>query len=350
MGHFDVNKSVALAHVRAEQMKGWFLANAKLLLVLLSGSMMFLGVVSLFWGNQQFTSWWQLVPLIPVAVVAGLLAICIEGGTIFASAFHKEIDRKVRQEIEVLDRVKTKIGSDQYAERKAKIENQKHVPLVLMIICMVFSVTGAEIFWQRIFASSEWYFHIIGAILGIVCSALLMIFELNQALVERVIERCISSSSLVHLALQESARSQIHNQLFEQQEAHLASPEFKAIIGKGAEQGLLGVVVESVNTMGMSVSANQLHTMIKEEAEVREAAETYIATGGKDPALLAPPEKKPVQLDKKRVSKHHKAVEELCHKYGVSRVAADVSTYASELGMDPRTFKKHLQEIANRAS
>jgi hypothetical protein len=341
-----IGKQVAMSHVRAEQMKGWFLANAKLILVLLSGMQLFLGVVALSWGDRPAAFDGGLLSVVPAAIIGGLLAVCIEGGTLFSSAFHLEVARKVRQELEILERVKAKLGSDAYDERKRKIEAQKKWPFILMIICVSFSVTGAEIFWQHLFAHSEWYFHIIGAVMGVVCSALLMIFELNTQLVERVIEKSISGSALTHVALQEDARTQIHSAFFDKQTAHLRSPEFQAILSKGAEQNLLGVVLDAVNTAGMSVSVRQLTGMIEEETEARQAAEAYIESGG-DAKLLASPSKKAIPIEKKRSSKHRKAVEDLCHKYGVKRVADDMPTYASEIGMDVRTLQRHLGQIAS---
>src|SRR5579864_38879 len=94
-----IGKQVAMSHVRAEQMKGWFLANAKLLLVLLSGSQLFLGVVALAWGDRPAAFDPGLLSVVPAAMIGGLLAVCIEGGTLFSSAFHMEVTRKVRQEL-----------------------------------------------------------------------------------------------------------------------------------------------------------------------------------------------------------------------------------------------------------
>jgi len=258
---FDVNKQVAQAYVRSEQLKGWFLSNAKMLLVVLSGLMLFLGVVTLAWGNRPMVLDWTLltgiVSVAPLALVGGLLAICIEGGTVFASAMRKDVVSKVRQETAVLEKAasKYKMKAETYEERKKAIKKQLRIPTGLMIVCAVFSVTGAEIFWQKLLQGQDWPFHIIGFILGLVCSGLLMIFELNGELVERVIERCISSSGLIQIALDQSAKSQIHDRLFEIRTEKLASPEFDSILDQGAEQGLLGVVTEAVRMAGMNVGS-----------------------------------------------------------------------------------------------
>lgn len=109
---FDVNKQVAQAYVRSEQLKGWFLSNAKMLLIVLSGAMLFLGVVSLAWGTRAMVLNWSLlsgiVEVAPMALVGGLLAICVEGGTVFSSAMRKDVLVKVRQELAVLEKASTK--------------------------------------------------------------------------------------------------------------------------------------------------------------------------------------------------------------------------------------------------
>src|ERR1700737_2530476 len=50
---YKINQRVAEAYVKGEQMKGWFLAQARYLVIFLSGAMLFLGVVLLF-GNLHF--------------------------------------------------------------------------------------------------------------------------------------------------------------------------------------------------------------------------------------------------------------------------------------------------------
>ena len=336
---FDVNKQVATAYVRAEQMKGFFLANAKLLLILLSGAMMFCGVVSLAWGHTTF-SWQQCVAVAPIALVAALLAICIEGGTLFSSAMRQEATRKIAQEIKLLDKVKNSLGSVETERRKKEVLKQTRVPTALMFVCVSFSVTGAEIFWQQLFASAAWYFHVIGGVLGVVCSALLIIFELNSELVERVIESCIKSSGLIQIALDQSAKATIYNQLFERRQDKLNEPEFRSIMDKAAEQGLLGVVVEAVGMSGMTVSANQLQRMVSDETEARQAAESFLASGGAQPALAAP-----IQLDKTRKNANRQAVEKLYREVGSKRISADMDSYAQKLSMDVRTLERHLTAI-----
>ena len=170
-----------------------------------------------------------------------------------------------------------------------------------------------------------------------------MIFELNGELVERVIERCISSSGLIQIALDQSAKSQIHDRLFEIRTEKLASPEFDSILDQGAEQGLLGVVTEAVRMAGMNVSAQQLQRMVQEVALQSKAADQFIASGGAEVPQIESPTM--VNLNKKRVSKHRKEVERIYRSQGESRILADLPRYAGELGIDQRTLERHLKAI-----
>jgi hypothetical protein len=252
----------------------------------------------------------------------------------------QEAKRKIAQEIRLLDKVKNAIGSEEYAKRKRKVEKQATAPKLLMFTCSTFSVTGAEIFWQKLFATSAWYFHVIGGVLGVVCSALLIIFELNGELVERVIENCIKSSGLIQIALDQSAKSIIFNELFNRRSVKLATPEFGAIMDKAAEQGLLGVVVEAVQMSGMTVSAQQLKRMVDDESETRQAAEDFLSSGGEQKQINPP-----VKIDKGRKSANRAAVERLYKEVGGKRIASDMPTYAERLGIDVRTLERHLSAI-----
>lgn len=339
---FDVNRQVATSFVRAEQMKGWFLANAKLLLILLSGAMMFCGVTLLAWGNAPFT-WAQVIAVAPMAFVAALLSVCIEGGTIFSSAMYHEVKRKIAQETKLLDRVKTVLGSAEYAKRKHDVEKQIRVPVGLMIICAGFSVTGAEIFWQKLFIDSAWYFHVIGALLGVVCSSLLIILELNADLVERIIESCIKSSGLIQIALEQSAKSRIYDTLFAIRQEKLETPEFRTVLEQAAQQGLYGTVSETIELSGTTVSASQLQQLVTDEIESRQAAETFIASGGA--VVIEESPSQPLRLDKVRRNPNRDAVAKLVKEIGHKRILADTQAHAQKLGMDTRTLEKHLAAI-----
>jgi hypothetical protein len=343
---FDVNKAVAISYVRAEQVKGLFIAQAKLILVLLSGAMMLLGIVLAAADVHSFT-WAELQPklalLVPVSVVAALLAICIEGGTIFCGALVKESRKQASQELSLLDRVKAQYTAAEYAKRASKIKRNTYAPIAMLLVCSAFSICGAEIFWQKLLQDQPVFFHVIGAVLGVVCSSLLMLFELKTETVERVVERCIASSGLIQVALDQSAKSQIHNKLFGSRRDLLDSPEFVKIINNAAEQGLYGILADAVQQSGATVTAIQLQTQVEEEVAVRAAADQFLATGGQ--TSPQPVTASVRALPGRRVNKHRRAAAAAVKQFGMSRIVADLDKHASDLGMDRRTLEHWLEDI-----
>lgn len=344
--HFDINKLVANAHIKAEQAKGLFLACAKLLLILLSGAMLFFGVL-LAVTNISFShamSWGQVVTALPVAIVAGLFAIAIEGGTLFSASFVKARNSKIKQELAVLAKVAHKFTANEAVKRHKEIEKQRHAPYAIMGVCVFFSVCGAEIFWQKLLEQQPAFFHVIGYVLGLVVSALLIFFEFNEDLIQHVIEQTISSSSLIMLALDQSAKSQIHNALFRERSEKLKTPEFKAIIANSAEQSLYGVLEDAVGMAGLTVSAEQLQRQVTEEQESRAAAEAYIANGGNTEPLLIPLQNRRASLTSNgRMTKERKKVIELKRQYGAQRILSDPDTYAQQAGVNVKTLLRWIK-------
>lgn len=347
MNHFDINKLVAVAHIRAEQLKGLFLASAKLLLVLLSGAMLFLGVL-LAVTNISFThpmSWQQFLAALPLAFVTGLFAIAIEGGTLFSASFVKAREKKIKQELDVLAKAQTKYHytAAELKEKQQQIKNQHWPPHIIMGVCVFFSVCGAEIFWQKLLEDQSVFFHAIGYVLGLVVSALLIFFEFNEDLIQRVIEQTISSSSLIMLALDQSAKSQIHNELFTQRRAHLKTPEFKAIIAEASEQSLYGVLEDAVGMAGLTVSAEQLQRNVTEEKESRAAAEAFIASGGNTEPLQIPLQNRGARANPNgRMTAQRRKCEAIVQKYGRSTILRDLDRYAQEAGVHRKTLERWL--------
>ena len=342
--HFDINRLVANAHIKAEQAKGLFLACAKLLLILLSGAMLFFGVLLAVTDINlaKGISWSQVLAALPVAIVAGLFATAIEGGTLFSASFVKAREKKIKQELDVLAKVAHKFTANEaYAKRKA-IKGQRRAPYAIMAVCIFFSVCGAEIFWQKLLEDQTVFFHIIGYVLGLVVSALLIFFEFNEDLIQRVIEQTISSSSLIMLALDQSAKSQIHNALFKERSEKLKTPEFKAIIASSAEQSLYGVLEDAVGMAGLTVSAEQLQRNVTEEKESRAAAEAFIASNGNTEPLQIPLQTRNPTSSGARNTKERRAVMALKAKYGAPRILSDPERYASEAGVSVKTLKRWL--------
>lgn len=349
---YDINRRVALAYVKAEQVKGWFLAQSRMLVILLSGSMLFLGVTMLF-GNLHFSVslafLMQLVSVAPIALVAGLLAIIIEGGTVFTSSVFSEALQKYRFEVEALKKVAHKFKDEEVQRRMKESKGKLTTPFILMFVFVSFSCLGAEIFWQRIMDGQEWYFHVIGALLGLVCSSLLIMLELKADTVERIIEKSISSSALIELALDNSAKSQIYDAVFDEQSRTLGSAEVVEAIGEAVQGRLHGVLAQTVSKGGVSVTAEQLRRNIQKARIERAAAQEYLNSG--DETKLLPPSSGTTgeTLEIKRKSRNRVKVEKAVAKYGLDRMANDIDKFADELGMDGRTLKKHLTDIAQPA-
>jgi hypothetical protein len=349
---FDLNKQVATAHVRSEQIKGWFLANAKLILILLSGCFLFLGIVMVASPNINIqaiqSDWFQLLPIIPIALVAGVFAIAIEGGTLFSASIVKESFAKITAELNVLNKVAHKFTVAEVKEKKSKIKKQKWIPLIIMVVCVSFSIAGAEIFWQKVLASQNEFFHIIGYLLGMVCSSLLILFEMREEVVQRIIEKSISSDGLIQIALDQSAKSAIHNELFNSRRKHIKSPEFVRVIDVSAKNGLFAVLSEALQMAGYTVTRQQLENQVNEEIEARTTANEFIANSGETPEnipplqLREPNEPTPI---KGRNTKQRVAVQNAIKKYGASRMKQDINKYATELNMNPRTLERWLNTI-----
>jgi len=348
--HFDLNRRVASAHVRAEQLKGLFIANAKLLLVLLSGSMLFFGVLLATTNIKLVWAWSTLQAIgaaFPIAIIAGGIAIVIEGGTLFSAAMWKERSTKIKQELALLDRVASKYSEDKLAQKKSEVKSQGRYVVLIMGICVLFSTCGAEIFWTLILQSQGLFLHIIGYILGITCSTLLIIFELNEDLVQRVIERSITSSALIHIAMDMSAKSQIHDTLAKRRSQKLKSPEFTAVLDRAAQQSLYGVLEESLRMAGASVSQEQLQNMIEDDQEAAAAADAFIASGGANPTPLITARRGRLHLPSgRRNSEARRAALSIISKYGANRVLDDVAKYASEAGISEKTLRKHAEDAA----
>lgn len=210
-------------------------------------------------------------------------------------------------------------------------------------MCVFFSVCGAEIFWQKLLEDQSVFFHAIGYVLGLVVSALLIFFEFNEDLIQRVIEQTISSSSLIMLALDQSAKSQIHNELFTQRRAHLKTPEFKAIIAEASEQSLYGVLEDAVGMAGLTVSAEQLQRNVTEEKESRAAAEAFIASGGNTEPLQIPLQNRGARANPNgRMTAQRRKCEAIVQKYGRSTILRDLDRYAQEAGVHRKTLERWL--------
>src|SRR5260221_723574 len=131
MASFQTNAKVARSHVRAQQLKGWFMANAQILAVCLSGIMMFMGVMLLYIGMKlEFTVavGLALVAAWPVAIIGGMVAVIVEGMTIIAANGLREANRKIEQEVSVINKITKGFTPEEKAEKIKKVRKQRYLP------------------------------------------------------------------------------------------------------------------------------------------------------------------------------------------------------------------------------
>ena len=345
MASFQTNAKVARSHVRAQQLKGWFMANAQLLAVSLSGIMMFMGVMLLYTGIKlEFTMpvLLTLVAAWPVALVGGCVAVIVEGMTIIAANGLREANRKIEQEVSVINKIAKGFTPEEKAAKIKKVRQQKYLPMGLLFLFAFFSLAGAEIFWHIITKDAGAFFVVIGYVIGAVVSVSLTYIEMNHDLIERGIDRAISSSAMLYRAMEMDAKGQILNALSDARSKQLESAEFKQITTEAARSSLHGVYSETVSNMGASVSAEQLKRMVTSKSEERAAAEAAIANGGvvdadTNPNIpkIGPGSRKEYNTEAKR------KVRDLVARYTQKMVLADPEKYAAEIGVSVNTIKKY---------
>lgn len=345
MASFQTNAKVARSHVRAQQMKGWFMANAQVLAVCLSGVMMWMGVMLMYTGIHLAFTLDVLLTLVaawPVAIIGGMVAIIIEGMTIIAANGLREANRKIEQEVSVINKIVKGFTPEEKAAKIKKVKQQKYLPMGLLFAFAAFSLCGAEIFWHIITLDAGAFFVVIGYVIGAVVSVSLTYIEMNHDLVERGIDRAISSSAMLYRAMEMDAKGQILKALSDARSRELESAEFQQITTEAARSSLHGVYSETVSNMGASVSAEQLKRMVTSKSEERAAAEQQIANGGivdadTNPSIpkIGPGSRKEYNTEAKR------KVKELVQTYSRSTVLGDPEKYAQEIGVSVNTIKKY---------
>lgn len=336
---FQSNARVAHSHVRAQQVKGWFMANAQIIAVVLSGMFLWMGVILMYSGvhlDWTAATGYKLLAALPVAIVAAPLAVLIEGMTIVSSNGLREANAKIEQETNVVNRVTKGFTAEEKAAKLKKIKKQRQIPAAILIGFALFSLAGAEIFWHTITEGAGPFFAVIGYIIGAVVSVSLTYLEINHDLVERGIDRSISSSAMIYRAMEMDAKGQILDQLSAERTRQLQSPEFVATLQEAAHNSLFGVLSESVSHMGASTSAEQLRRIVEDKAEERGAAEAFIASGGRDTEPLAIAGRKEYKTEAAR------KVKDLTQKYSRSMILDDPDRFAQEAGVSVTTLKKYV--------
>jgi hypothetical protein len=336
------NAIVARSYVGAQQLKGWFMARAQSIAVLLSGLMMFTGVILMYSGIHLTWSWATLQALLatwPVAIVAAPIAIVVEGMTIIASNGLKEANHKIEQELNLLNRTKKAYTQEEAAARERKIKGQRLLPLILLVVFMLFSLAGAEIFWHTLTENSNLFFQVVGVIIGAVVSVSLTYIEINMELIERGIDRTIASSALIYRAMEMDVKGEILAMLSGEHHEQMQTPEFRDVIARVAKQNLFGPLSETLSNMGTSVEAEQLKRIVEGKIAEREAADALLASGGQpapDIPQIGPGGRKAYRTEAAR------KVDDIVKKYGKAEVEGKIMEYAKEAGVSPNTLRKYL--------
>lgn len=339
MNKFRSNARVAKSYVQSQQIKGWFMANAQTLAVILSGIMMFMGVTLMYSGiHLTFTldTLFKLLAVSPIALVAGPISILVEGMTIIAANGVREVGRKIEGEISVINKIKVGLTIEEKQSKIKAIKRQRYWPIILLLVFASFSMAGAELFWHSITEQAGLFFEVIGYIIGAVVSVSLTYIELHQDLIERGIDRSISSTAMVYKAMEYDSRSQILDQLDRSRSNHLKSSEFQNTLREAAYHSLFGVLSETVNNLGVSISAEQLNRMVTSKQEEKMVAENIIAGGQiEEPLQIGPGTRKEYH------SKKATLVRDLVKKYSRDEILRDPEKYASEIGVSVNTLKKY---------
>lgn len=342
---FRANANVARSYVSTQLLKGWFMAKAQMLVVAMSGIMLFMGVLLLYTGIRL--EWSQatalaLVAAIPVAIVAAPLAIIIEGMNVVASRNLGDVRRKVEQDVAVIRQNKKAYTKEEQDERIKRAQNQYWQPGLMVGVFSLFSLMGAEIFWHKLTEHSGLFYQIIGYVIGLVTSVALIYLEMNQDLVERGINRSISSNALVYRAMEMDAKSQILYQFSKESEKQLNQPEMRDAISRAAKQNLFGPMAEIIKNMqggATSVEAEQLRRIVDGKIAERDAADKALAGGEQDSGSIpkiGPGGRKPYRTDAKQKCR------DIILQYGQSQVENNVEEYAREAGVSATTLRKYL--------
>ncbi len=337
------NANVARAHVGAQQLKGWFMARAQSIAVFLSAAMMFVGVILMYSGVHlkfDLVTGEALLAAWPVAMVAAPIAILVEGMTIIASSGLKESNRKIEQEMSLLRKTKSAYTKEEQEERQRKIERQRWLPVALLVLFMLFSLAGAEIFWHKLTEDAGLFFQVVGVIIGAVVSISLTYIEINMELIERGIERTIASAAMIYRGMEQDIRGDVLGKLSEAHHRLLNQPHFRDIIDRVAQEDLYGPLSETASHMGTSVEAEQLKRIVEGKIAERDAADLLLVSGDGDAAANIP------QIGPGARKAYRTAAARKCDvvvkKYGKAEVSGKLEEYAKEAGVSPTTLRKYL--------
>lgn len=351
-GHFTRNAAIARTHVQAQQTKGWFMAKAQQIAIVVSALMMSVGILLQYTGIRLVPSWdtlWRLLTATPVGIIVVIFAILVEGMTIVTSNGLVEARKKVDRETKLLDTAKAKhpnaYTEEEYKKKRTRIQAQLWLPGTLLLLFCSFSFLGGELFWHALLSeTNDLFIKIIGYVLGGVVCISLIYLELHQELVELGVDRSIGSSALIYRAMDMDARGQILDELSKERQNKISTPEFRTIITEAATQSLFAPLAETLRNMGDSVSAQQLREQVTGIISEREAA-NLLAKGleNADRNTEDIPQIGPGGLRKKYNTEQARKCRDHIKKYGHSVVNGEPEKHAEMIGVSPTTLRRYLK-------
>ncbi len=348
MAHFRNNAAIARTHVQAQQLKGWFMAKAQQLAIIVSALMMSIGILLQYTGIKLLPTWdtfFHLLAAGPIAVIVVVFAILVEGMTIITSSGLKEARKKVDREIFAHEKANAKHPGawtkEEFEKKKKRIYAQMILPGGLLFIFCGFSFLGGELFWHALTRDSDLFIQVIGYILGGVVCVSLIYLELHHELVELGVERSISSSHLIYRAMDMDAKGQVLDELSRKRQEKLKSAEFTTIITEAAEQSLFAPLAETLQNMGDTIGAPQLREQVRGVIQEREAA-NLLAKGMEESDKNTDAIAIPGKLRKRYNTEQARKCKDHIKRYGHSNVSEDVEKHAEMIGVAPNTLRRYL--------
>jgi hypothetical protein len=260
----------------------------------------------------------------------------------------KQEQRMKKIQLDKYTQVAHKYPTDDIRKKKRQeIENKGRWSLALLVMCVGFSILGAEIFWQKAFQNQSPLFHILGVPLGFTVSALLLFFEFKEDAVQLAIESVIASNALIQLAMNESAKARIFRAMFDEQSTLMDdSGGFRGTIRAAARNHMIGAAQDAIGMTGISVTREQLLREVQDEQDGMIAADAALAS----PTTIT--EALPVQqrtglIGGGRHTEQRKKVERMVRSYGEPRIRGDLKKFADEGQMSEKTLKRWLDTISS---
>lgn len=350
--HHTRNAAIARTYVEAMQLKGWFMAKAQQIAILVSALMMSTGILLQYTGVKLVPSWDTLLRLVaagPVAVIVIVFAILVEGMTIITSNGVVEARNSTEKKIRALEEAKKKhpkgMTEEEFEKRKTAIERETWLPQALLLLFCGFSFLGGELFWHSLLeGTNDIFIQIIGYVLGgCVCLSLIYL-ETHAELVNDGIERSISSSHLIYRAMDMDARGQILEELSEERSKKLHTREFRMVIEETAIQSLFAPLAETLQNMGDdSMDAAKLRGFVDGIIQEKQAVNALVSgmqraekNTDEIPVVDAGKLRKQYKTEQARKCKEH------IQKYGRSVVGNDIEKHAEMVGVSENTLRKYL--------